>query len=137
MRRRAGVIGVSVLVVGGHLSGALAWATESSTAVAGIQVSTATLHPPGSVSATVSCPNKKKGDVLVTWTASSSAFTTGYTVTRSGGAAFTPVSLGAGATSYDDTTVVGATTYTYTVTATYLSWSAAGSAPAVTTAARC
>lgn len=138
MRRRAGVIGVSAaLIASGCLTGALAWATETSTVSAAMPVATATLQPPTSVTAVVNCPNKKKGDILVSWTPSASAFTSGYTVTRSGGAAFTPVAVPATATSYDDTAVTGATTYTYTVSATYLGWSNGASSPAVKTAAKC
>jgi hypothetical protein len=137
MRRRAGVIGVSILVTGACLSGALAWATETTTAAASLPVSTAALQPPGSVTAVANCPNKKKGTIAVSWTPSSSTFATGYTVMRTGGAAFTPVLLPATATSYVDNNIAGATTYTYTVSATYLGWSNGASSPAVTTAAKC
>jgi hypothetical protein len=125
------------LACSGCLTTALAWAGESSTSVAALPASTATLAPPTAPSASATCPNKARGFVLVSWTASTSSFVMGYTVTRAGGAAFAPVQLPASATSYTDTTVSGATTYTYTVTATYQSWTAGATAAPVTTGAKC
>jgi endoglucanase len=92
------------------------------------------------VTATVNCPNAKKGDILVSWTPSGSSFATGYTVRRTtnGGTPSIVATVAATTTSYDDTTVAGATTYTYSVVATYLSWtSATASAAPATTARRC
>lgn len=138
MRRGCAVI-VGLALVAGSVGGAVAWATETSTASAAVQVATASLQPAQSVTATVNCPNRAKGNVTVAWTPSPSAFTGGYVVSRATGSG-APVQLAtlpATATSYVDTTVTGSTTYTYTVTATYDSWTAAASAAPVTTAKRC
>jgi FtsP/CotA-like multicopper oxidase with cupredoxin domain len=51
----------------------------------------------------------------VTLTFSSGAPVTGYVVSRTGGAAFTPVWVAAPATQYVDNTAAAATTYTYSV----------------------
>src|SRR3954454_2386580 len=110
------------------------FALEQATTSAALSVSAATLSPATGVTATVNCPNAKKGDVLVQWTPSSSAFVTGYTVTRSanGGAAVTLATLPGTATSYDDTTVTGSTSYVYAVVATFRAWtSQAAAAPTV------
>jgi fibronectin type 3 domain-containing protein len=92
------------------------------------------------VTTKVTCPNRKAGNVLVSWTSSTSAGVTGYQVTRSTNGA-TPVviaTVGATATSFDDTTVTGSTTYVYGVASTLQAWtSSATSAPAVTTARKC
>jgi FtsP/CotA-like multicopper oxidase with cupredoxin domain len=59
--------------------------------------------------------------VTLSWTDNSLA-ETGYTITRNGGATFTPVTLsghlGTGTVTYVDSTAVANTAYTYTVTAT-------------------
>lgn len=116
-----------------------AFAVEQSMASASLSMGTSTVAPPTSPTATVNCPNGKKGDVLVRWTASMSAYVTGYTVTRSanGGAASTLASLPATATSYDDVTVTSSTTYTYRVTATYRAWTSAAATVSATTAKHC
>ncbi|HET7309873.1 MAG TPA: hypothetical protein VFJ17_00945 [Mycobacteriales bacterium] len=142
MRARAVPLGVAVLGLAAALTGALqagglAWAVETSTVTASLPAATATLQPPTSPSATVSCQNKAKGHILVSWTPTVSAFASGYTVTRSGGAAFTPVQLNAATTSYDDISVSGSTTYTYSVIATYQNWASTPAAVTATTAARC
>ena len=121
------------------ISGSGAYALEQVTVAATLSTAAATMSPATAVTATVNCPNAKKGDVLVQWTASPSPFVTGYTVTRTaGGVTTTLTTLGATATAYDDKTVAGGTTYVYGVIATYRLWtSAAANAPAVTTAHRC
>src|SRR5438067_10015133 len=122
MRRRFGVIIVAVIAAG--VGGAVAWAIATSRATASLPVSSATIQPPGSVTAVANCPNKTKGDVLVSWTSSPSAFASGYLVTRAtgAGAASAIATLAASATSYTDPTVAGATTYTYAVAATHQGW---------------
>lgn len=100
--------------------------------------STATLQPPASVTTTVNCPNAKKGDILVSWAATTSSFATGYTVSRAsnGGPPTVIATVAATTTSYDDVTVVGATTYTYSVVATYQSWTSVSTNAAPATTAR-
>jgi mannan endo-1,4-beta-mannosidase len=92
------------------------------------------------VTTQVTCPGKKKGDALVSWTASTSGGITGYEVTRSanGAAPIVIATVGATTTSYDDTTVTGSTTYVYGVATTLQAWtSGTTAAAAVTTARRC
>ena len=117
-----------------------AFAVETSTRSAALPVGTAALAAPASVSATVNCPNAKKGDVLVQWAPSSSAFVSGYTVLRAvnGGAPVTLTSLPATASTYDDTTIASATSYVYDVVATYQNWTSnAAASPSATTAKHC
>jgi hypothetical protein len=117
-----------------------AFGVETSRASGALALATSTLAPATTVTAIVNCPNAKKGDVLVQWSSSPSAFTTGYTVTRAvnGGTPVAIATVAASVTSYDDTTVAGSTTYGYAVVATYRNWtSTPASAPAVTTAKRC
>ena len=117
-----------------------AFAVETSTRSAALPVGTATLAAPASVSATVNCPSAKKGDVLVQWAPSSSAFATGYTVLRAvnGGGPATLATLPATASTYDDTTIASTTSYVYDVVATYQRWTSnATASPSVTTAKHC
>jgi hypothetical protein len=104
-----------------------------------MSLTTAALAPPASATATANCPNGNKGDVLVQWPASTSSYAAGYTVSRSvnGGAAVALASLPATALSYDDTAVTGATTYTYSVVATYRSWTSSAVTATATTAKHC
>jgi hypothetical protein len=116
------------------------FALEQATTSSALSVSAATVVPAAAVTATVNCPNAKKGDVLVQWTPSTSPFVTGYTVMRAtnGGPATTVATVAGTTTAYDDTAVTGTTTYVYSVVATYRTWtSSATSAPSVTTAKRC
>lgn len=117
-----------------------AWATATSTASGALVVATATLQPPSSVTTQVTCLNNRKGHVLVSWTASTSAGITGYAVTRStnGAAPVVIATVAATATSYNDTTVTGSTTYVYAVASTVQGWtSSTTAAPAVTTPRKC
>jgi hypothetical protein len=79
---------------------------------------------------TAACNHGTKQQVTVTWTASASAYATGYTIQRSG---MTPVTVSAATTSWVDNTVAHSTAYTYTVLATFQQWSSGVSAGAVTT----
>jgi len=134
-------VGVSVVVAAACFGfTGTTFALEQSTASAALSINAATLAPATGVTAVVNCPNAKKGDILVQWTLSSSAFVSGYTVTRAanGGAAVTVATVSGTSGSYDDTSVTGSTSYAYTVVATYRTWtSPAASAPIVTTAKRC
>lgn len=111
----------------------------TSTTSAALSVATATLQPPGSVTASASCPNAKLGTVTVTWSPSASTFLGGYTVTRSvnGGTPAVVASVSPSTTSYADTSVAGRTTYTYAVVATYAGWTSSAVSVTLTTPSRC
>ena len=132
------VVAAAVAAVG---AGAVsAWATATSTASSTFFVATATLRSPASVTTQITCPANKRGDALVSWTASPTSGVTGYQVTRAvnGAAPVVIATLGATATSYDDTTVAGSTTYVYGVAATLRAWtSTTATATAVTTPRKC
>jgi hypothetical protein len=95
-------------------------------------ISTNTLSPPTAVTATLTsqCKSNKAQEVTVGWTRSASAFTTGYTIQRDG---VTVAAVSSTTTSYVDNGVGHSTSYTYTVLATYKSWSSAQAAPPITT----
>lgn len=139
MRFRSGRRVPLLAALGVICSCATAFAIEQGSASADLALSAATVAPPTGLTAVANCPNTKKGDVLVQWSASASAFVTGYTVLRSvsGGTAATVATLPAATTSYDDTTVAGLTTYGYTVLATYRNWSSAPVVASATTAKHC
>ena len=109
-----------------------AYATFSSSGSAIQAISTQTLQPPTSPGAalTSQCNKNKTQQVTVTWTGSSSAFATGYTIQRNSTAVAT---VSAGTRSWVDNTVAHSTAYTYTVLATYQSWSSGVNASPVTT----
>jgi hypothetical protein len=75
--------------------------------------------------------------VDLSWTASATAYASGYTVLRSlvSGAGYAAIgsTVGHGSTSYTDLTAVTATTYYYVIQATYQSWTAVGSNEATAT----
>jgi fibronectin type 3 domain-containing protein len=99
---------------------------NASSASNALQVATPPKAPTG-LSAVPVAGQKK---VVVSWTASTSTGVTGYTVYRGG----TNVGQVSGATvSYDDTTVSGPATYTYTVTATANGVESAASSAATAT----
>lgn len=109
-----------------------AYATFTSSQTATQSISTQSLQAPTGVSAAVTslCKATKAQQVTVTWTASTSAFATGYTIQRNGS---TVATVSATTTSWVDNTVAHATAYTYTVLATYQQWSSGANAPSVTT----
>lgn len=121
---------VAAFAVFGSVAAASAMFTSSGSAVQSI--STGSLQPPTSVVATLTsqCKPSKPQQVTVTWTASASAFATGYTIQRNGS---TVATVSSTTTSWIDNTVAHSTAYTYTVLATYLQWSSGASAPSVTT----
>jgi hypothetical protein len=100
---------------------------------------TATLSPPKGVSATqVNCRTNKNPEIEVSWTATSSAYATSYTVERAtaGAGPYTAVgSVPSGETSYIDKSgsLASSTTYYYRVTTVYRSWSATSTAAPVKT----
>ena len=131
MRRRLllilALVSAAVLV-----TAATAFATFTNAAAASQPVATDTLQPPTGVGATLTsqCNKNKTQQVTVSWTATNSAFATGYTVQRNG---MTVATVASTASSYVDVNVPHTTTNTYTVLATYQQWSSGASAPAVTT----
>jgi hypothetical protein len=131
---------VSILAVFVTLaSAAAAFAGFAAGTSAAETISTATFAPPtGPTAVQVSCKNNKPPQISVSWTASASAFTTGYTIYRSttSGGGYTQVGTVNGSTTTftDPSTLLGyTTTYYYVVDATYQSWSARSSEAQVTT----
>jgi hypothetical protein len=117
-------------VLGATATAAYATFTLSRTATQSISTGSL-LAPTGAGSALTSQCNKSKAQqVTVTWTASASAFATGYTIERN---STTVATVGATTTSWVDNTVAHSTAYSYTVLATYQQWSSGVSAGAVTT----
>lgn len=128
MRRKALV--TALVLAAALVVAAAAYASFTRSASATQSVSTNTLQPPTAVVATLTSTKcSKPQQVTVTWTASASAFVTGYTVQRNG---TTIATLAATATSYVDNAPAHTTQYTYSVVATYQQWSAGSSATAMT-----
>ena len=123
-------LAVVVCSVGGTATAAYAMFNSNGSAVQ--PVSTQTLQPPTSVAAalTAQCNKNKTQQVTVTWTASASAFTTGYTIQQN---STTVATVSAATTSWIDNTVGHSIAYTYTVLATFQQWSSGATAAAVTT----
>jgi len=118
-------------------AGALAdFATNDS---ASQTLATATLAPPTSTAAAqVSCKNNKPPQISISWTASASGFTTGYTIYRSttDGSGYTQIgTTGSSGTSFSDpsTTLAYNTTYYYVVDAAAQAWSARSTQAQATT----
>ena len=131
---------VAAVSAGVGVGAVSASATEASTASSALTVATAKLQPPASVTTQTNCVGSKKGNILVSWTASTSPSVSGYQVTRStnGGAAVVIATVASTATSYDDTSVTGSSAYIYGVAATLRTWtSGTTTAPAVTTPRKC
>src|SRR3954465_9809892 len=128
----AAAVALLACVLGGTATAAYATFVSSGSATQAI--STQTLQPPTRAGAalTSQCNKNKTQQVTVTWTASTSAFATGYTITRSPAFA-SSVTVSAATTAGVDTTVAHSTTYTYTGLATYRQWSSGVTPAAVTT----
>lgn len=131
----AGLAGAFALVVTATPATAT-WSSGPSSASA--SYTTGTLVAPTSPAAVHSCVLVAHR-VTVSWTASTSPSVGGYSVQRRiGAAAFVTVgSVGSGSTSYQDNAVVGSTTYTYRVRATYQAWTADSTTVNVTTPLLC
>jgi hypothetical protein len=125
-------LAVAVVVCSAGATATATYAMFDSSGNAIQPVSTQTLQPPTAVGATLTstCNKNKTQQVTVTWTASLSAFATGYTIQRN---SITVATVSAATTSWVDNTVAHSTAYTYTVLATYLQWSSGASAAPVTT----
>jgi hypothetical protein len=125
MRRRLPIL-LALVCAAASLSAAAAYADFTSGASTAQSVSTNTLQPPTSLQGAVAASCKK---VTLTWTGSASAFATGYTIQRNG---TTLGTVGAGTTTYADSSVAKTTSYTYTVLTTFQQWSAGTSINATT-----
>jgi hypothetical protein len=129
------------LAVAAALAAASIAAAQFTGSVAGgsMALASGTLAPPSAVAAAqTSCRNNKPVQITATWTATTSAFATGYTIERSptSGGPFSAVgTVAAGTTAYVDTdpTLAYTTTYYYRVQATFNSWTAASAQTSVTT----
>jgi hypothetical protein len=132
MRRPKFAIATVVVACAVGGTATAAYATFSASDSATQSVSTQTLQPPTTVASTLTsqCKASKAQQVTVTWTASASAFATGYTIQRN---STTVATVSAATTSWIDNTVAHSTAYTYTVLATYQQWSSGATAAAVTT----
>jgi hypothetical protein len=112
---------------------------KSSLAGGSMNLSSSTLAAPTGVTPTqTNCRNNRPIELTVTWTATASAYATGYTVQRtttSGGPFSTVGTVPIGTTTYVDTDPVltYTTSYYYRVQSTYLSWTAPSTQGAVTT----
>jgi hypothetical protein len=122
----------------GAVSTATAQFTNSATA-GPMSLTSATLAAPTSATATqTNCKNAKPPTNTIAWTATSSAFATGYRIERattSGGPYSLVANVAIGATSYldADPTLASATTYYYRVLSTYQSWTTASGQISLTT----
>jgi hypothetical protein len=117
---------------------ALAKYLDPATATASF--TTTSLAAPTGVSAAGGCAGTLTPKVTVTWTASASAFTTGYDVYRAvgvGPSTFLASVSGRTTVAFVDTAVLVATSYTYTLRSRYQSWSKASPSAAATTPAVC
>jgi hypothetical protein len=136
--RRLAVLVTSLAVGLGFASAALA--TFTSAASSGpMNLTSATLAAPtGPAAVELACANSKPAVISVSWTASTSSFTTGYTISRAAtaGGPYTAIgTVSAGTTSFTDPSVTLAysTAYFYVVDATYQSWTARSGQASVTT----
>ncbi len=135
MKRYVAVAGRIVVVAVLLATGAqLVYAAfTGSASVAQNAVSSATLQPPTSLTATGGCQTLVVGPKMtLNWTITTSTFATGYNVYRSStnGGPYTFLTLvsGRATATYVDTTVTGLnTTYYYVLRSVYLSWTSVNS----------
>ena len=133
----AAALTAAAFVVAAGIDVPLAFATESSTVGVDVRAATATLAAPTALTAAASCRGKKNGVVDLAWTAPAPPLTA-YVVSRDDGTGAVVLgSVGAATTSYADTAVVGATTYTYTVATADNAWLSPPATVTVTTARAC
>jgi hypothetical protein len=118
---------------------AVAAAAFTSTVAASQSIATASFAPPTAVNATqVSCKKNNPPQINISWTASTSSFTSGYTIYRSttSGSGYTQIgTVTASTMNFTDpsSSLNYTTTYYYVVDATYQSWSARSAEAPVTT----
>ena len=122
----------------GAVSTATAQFTNSATA-GPMSLASATLAAPTApTAAQTNCKNAKPPTNTVGWTATSSAFATGYRIERattSGGPYSLVANVAIGTTSYLDVdpALASSTTYYYRAVSTYQSWTTASGQIALTT----
>jgi hypothetical protein len=115
-------------------------ATLGDSATASAAFTTTTLAAPTGLTATAGCAGLAAAKVTLGWTATTSAFATGYDVYRAvgGGASTFLASVSPRTTvAYVDTAVSLLTQYTYTVKARFAAWSTASGTASATTGAVC
>lgn len=120
--RRIGVL-LETTALWAAISSVALGAFSSAPGAPSMQVASATLQPPTSVAAASSCrvlpPSPQ---VVLTWTATTSAFADGYAILRSttSGSGYSQIATIAGRSTatYTDTTPALSTTYYYVVKAT-------------------
>jgi hypothetical protein len=137
MQRRSRLAILAMVVLLGGMLAAVASASWSTQADAGpLTVSAATVSPPSGLIATPNCVRNRHNWVALSWTATPSAFASGYEIFRALGAG-TPVSIatvsGLGTVTYTDKGVSASRTYSYTVQASYLGWRSVSSNTATIT----
>lgn len=131
--RRVGTVALAALVLFAHASQAACAGFSDGAGAPAMSVSTGSIAAPTAVGAVADCVVLSPR-VTVSWTASASTFTTGYQVLRSaGGGEYTQVGVieGRTVTSFTDTVVSGAVTYSYQVQAVYRNWTATSGAATV------
>jgi hypothetical protein len=137
VRRSAVVAVLLVLAVAGPAVGSfLDPATAAST------LSTTQLAAPTGLTATAGCTATipKLPKVTLSWTATTSAFATGYDVYRAvgiGPSTFLATVTPRTTVTYVDSAVLVATSYTYTVKTRYAAWTKASSTASATTPTLC
>ncbi len=138
--RRATTVAVLGLGLAGLLGGPASAGFSASAVGGSLPVRSASLLGPASLTAAASCNGLLTAKVVLTWPVTTSAFATGYVVTRrlSGAGPYVTVATlpDRTATTYSDPGLVVATTYQYVVVATFRQWTgtspvAAATAPAV------
>lgn len=132
MLRRRLPIALTLLACVLGATATAAYATFTSSGTATQAISTGSLQPPTGASAALTsvCKSTKAQQITVSWTASASAYATGYTIQRN---STTVATVSSTTTSWIDNTVGHSTAYSYTVLTTYQQWSSGVAAGAVTT----
>lgn len=95
-------------------------------------IGTARLQPPTNLASTGTTCSGTTFAPRLTWTASTSAYRTGYTimVSKSGGAPYVVTTVAATATTWTASYAKGNATYSFSVVTTYRNWTATSSATA-------
>lgn len=140
--RRRWLVGLPVTFATWMLLATFALAAFTSAVTAAGDVSTGVLGPPTGLSASAgSCESAQHDSIVLTWTATASAWAEGYEVLRStDGTTYAVVATLAGAAteSYTDSSLSFSTTYWYRVRALKHAWtSEAAEASRTTRGAQC
>lgn len=136
MRRSLGLCVSSIVVLAAAATAAAALTNSVS---ASQTIATATLAAPTGLAVNqISCKKNSPPQIALSWTPSTSSFTSGYTIyrTTTSGTGYTQIGTTNSSTSSftDPSTTLGyTTTYYYVVDATYQSWSARSAQSSVTT----